>query len=87
MSREWLLLFAVSAVMLIIVIMRAKIDIRMFGFALLHLVIAAVVLFVINETGWFGDFYIPINAWTVFTIGIFGIPGLLLLAGIKLTLM
>mgnify|MGYP002622369368 FL=1 len=87
MNREWLILFVVSLALLIIILVRTRIDIRMFGFALLHLVVASVALFVINESEWFGDFYIPINAYTVFAVGIFGIPGLLLLAGIKLTLM
>lgn len=87
MNREWLLLLVISAALLLIVVLRAKIDIRMFGFALLHLVGAAVLLFILNGTGWLGEFYIPINAYTVFTIGMLGIPGLLLLVGIKLTLM
>jgi inhibitor of the pro-sigma K processing machinery len=86
MHQGWLILLVISTVLLIIVLIRTKIDVRWFGYALLQLVIAAVGLFLINGSGWFGEFHIPVNIFTLFTIGILGIPGLLLLIVIKLTL-
>ncbi len=86
MHQGWLILLILSTVLLIIVLIRARVDYRWFGYALLHLVIAAVGLFLINGTGWFGEFYIPINIVTLFTLVILGLPGLVLLIVIKLTL-
>ena len=87
MHQGWLILLVMSTVLLAIVLIRTRIDYRWFGYALLHLVVAAVGLFLINGTGWFGELYIPINIFTLFTIAILGIPGLILLAVIKFTLM
>jgi inhibitor of the pro-sigma K processing machinery len=86
MHQGWLILLITSAALLAIVLIRTRIDYRWFGYALLHLVIAAVGLFVINGTGWVGEFSIPINIYTLFTIAILGIPGLVLLIVVKLTL-
>jgi inhibitor of the pro-sigma K processing machinery len=84
LDNLWLILFVVSLVLLMIIAFRTKLNLRYFGFALLHLVVAAIALFFINGTGWFGEFYIPINGLTVFVVGILGVPGLALLVGIKL---
>lgn len=85
-AQGWLLLLIISGVLLITVIVRTKPDIRSFGYALLQLVIASVMLFLINGTGLFGDFTIPINLVTVLAIGVLGVPGLALLAAIQLTI-
>lgn len=86
MHQGWLILLVMSTALLAIVLIRRRIDYRWFGYALLHLVIAAVGLFLINGTGWFGDFLIPINIYTLFTIAILGFPGLILLVVVKHTL-
>lgn len=81
------IVFAVSTVLLLAVLFRAGLTIRRASLALLQLVIAAVVLFAVNGSGLFGDFYIPINAFTVAAVGILGVFGFALVVGIKLTLM
>jgi len=86
MQQGWLILLIMSTVLLAIVLIRVRIDYRWFGYALLHLVIAAIGLYLINGTGWFGEFFIPINIVTLFTLVVLGIPGLVLLIVIKLTL-
>lgn len=86
MHQGWLILLITSTVLLAIVLIRARIDYRWFGYALLQLVIAAVGLYLINGTGLFGEFQIPINMVTLFTLVILGLPGLVLLIVIKLTL-
>ena len=87
MEQGWLIVLIVSAVLLVIVLLRTRPNVRWFGYALLQLVISAILLFVINGTGLFGEFYIPINLATVFTIAVLGLPGLGLLAAIKLTIL
>lgn len=87
MDEGWLILFIISTVMLLIVLFRTRPRMRWFGYALLHVVVAAFVLFLLNGTGLFGQFHIPINLATVLTVAILGIPGLALLAAIKLTIL
>lgn len=86
MQLGWLILFITSVILLAIILIRSRIDYRWFGYALLHLVLAAIGLYLINGTDWTGDFNIPINIYTLLTIAILGIPGLILLIMVKLTL-
>ena len=80
-------LFVTSAILLLAVLFRAGLTVRRVSMTVLHLVAAAVVLFIVNGSGLFGEFYMPINAFTVATVGILGVFGLALIVGIKLTLM
>lgn len=86
MERIWWTVFVVSVCLLLLVWFRRRPDIRFFGFAWLHLVVSAVLLYLINGTGLFGDFYIPINGATVLAIAVLGLPGLGLIAALKWTL-
>jgi len=81
------MLFIISAVLLVIVLIRTRPGIRLFGYALVHVIFAAVLLFLFNGTGLFGDLYIPINLVTVLTVAALGIPGLVLLAAVKATIL
>ena len=85
-QQGWLWLFTISLALLIIVLIRAKPKLRWFGYALTQVVLCAVILFIINGTGLFGDFFIPINLVTIMTMVVLGIPGVVLLALIKITL-
>jgi inhibitor of the pro-sigma K processing machinery len=87
LNGVWLVVLVICAAALLIVVLRTKPDIRWFGYALLQVVAAALILFVINGTGLFGHFYIPINLVTVLVVAILGLPGLALLAVMKLTLL
>lgn len=87
MDEGWLILFIISAVLLLIVLFRTRPQIRWFGYALLHVIVAAIVLFLLNGTGLLGEIHIPINLATVLTVAILGVPGLALLAAIKLTVL
>lgn len=87
LNGVWLVVLIVCAAALVIVVYRTKPDIRWFGYALLQVVVAALILFVLNGTSLLGEFYIPINLVTVLTIAILGLPGLALLAAMKLTLL
>lgn len=87
MDRRWLILFIISAALLLILLFRTKPNIRWFGYALLHVIVASIVLFLFNGSGLFGDFYIPINPVTVLTVAILGLPGLALIAAVKLTVL
>ena len=86
LEQGWLIVLLSCLLLLIIIIVKTKPDIRWFVYALLQLVLASIILFILNGVGVFGDFYIPINLVTLFTIAILGLPGLALLVVIKLTL-
>lgn len=82
-----MMLFIISAVLLVIVLIRTRPGIRLFGCALVQVIFAAVLLFLFNGTGLSGDLYIPINLVTVLTVAALGIPGLVLLAAVKATIL
>jgi inhibitor of the pro-sigma K processing machinery len=81
-----LIAFISSLSILALVLFRKKQYFRWLSYAVMNVVLAALVLYLINLSGVFNDFYIPINLATVLTVGILGIPGLLLLIAIQLTL-
>lgn len=87
MEQRWLILFIISSALFLILLFRTRPRLRWFGYALMHVIAAAVVLFLLNGSGLFGDFYLPINAVTVLTVAALGIPGLALLAAVKLTIL
>lgn len=64
---------------------------RRLGFAWLsrlgiHIVVAALGLYIINYSGWIAEAYIPLNPVTLTTVLILGLPGIGLLLGLKLIL-
>ncbi|MGG6312938.1 pro-sigmaK processing inhibitor BofA family protein [Paenibacillus macerans] len=52
----------------------------------LHVVLAALGLYVINFSGLLTEVYIPLNPVTMSTVLVFGLPGVALLVGLKLTM-
>lgn len=64
---------------------------RRLGFAWLsrlgvHVVVAALGLYVVNYSGWIAEAYIPLNPVTLTTVLVLGLPGIGLLLGLKLIL-
>ncbi|MEF3303237.1 pro-sigmaK processing inhibitor BofA family protein [Paenibacillus sp. GYB003] len=86
MHYVWLGLLVGSSVFLLITLFRHKWSWRWLGYAALHIVIAAFLLYFVNLVGSHYDFRIPINIPTVATTFLLGAPGLLLLIALKLVL-
>jgi inhibitor of the pro-sigma K processing machinery len=86
MRDVWLVLFAVSSLLLVVVLLRRKASRRWLGYALLHVVVAAFLLYFVNLVGGPYDFHIPLNIPTVATVLVLGVPGLLMLVGLKAVL-
>jgi len=84
MDILWLILFAASLLLLLLVVLRRRGAFQVLGYVALNVVIAAVLLYAIDMFSAYTGFRIPINIPTILTVGILGIPGLLLLAAIKL---
>ncbi|MNK41262.1 SigmaK-factor processing regulatory protein BofA [compost metagenome] len=64
---------------------------RKLGFAWLtrlgmHIVLAALAIYIVNFSGVMPELYVPLNPITVTTVLLLGLPGVALLVGIKLTL-
>jgi inhibitor of the pro-sigma K processing machinery len=80
----WMVLFAISAILLAVVLLRSKGAVHALGYIALNIVIAAFLLYFINLLEDYSHFRIPINPTTVLTVGILGIPGLMLLVAVRL---
>ncbi|RUT27988.1 pro-sigmaK processing inhibitor BofA [Paenibacillus zeisoli] len=84
------LLFTAILVVALILIIYIWIT-RKLGFAWLtrlgmHIVVAALAIYIVNFSGVMPELYVPLNPITVSTVLLLGLPGVALLVGIKLTL-
>ena len=86
MKTVWIAVLTVSLLLLIAVVLRSKLSwtwLRRFS---LHLVIAAVALYLLNYSGVISGFEVPLNPATIGTVVLLGLPGIMLILGLKLTL-
>jgi len=81
----WAILI-VSSLLLCITLVRNRLSRRWLGYLGLNVVLAAFLLYLINLAGAQVNLHIPINIPTVTAVGVFGIPGVLLLVALKLIL-
>ncbi|WP_211749668.1 pro-sigmaK processing inhibitor BofA family protein [Paenibacillus sp. Marseille-Q4541] len=77
---------SVSLVLILFIVFRKKIGLSWLSSLGLHLVLAALGIYVVNYSGLSGDLYIPINPTTIGTVTVLGLPGVGLLLGLKFTL-
>lgn len=82
----WWILLCGSALLLILVLVRNRSSRRWLGYLALNVTLALFLLYFMNLIGANIGLAIPINVITVSTIGILGVPGVLLLIALKLTL-
>ncbi|UKS25626.1 pro-sigmaK processing inhibitor BofA family protein [Paenibacillus sp. HWE-109] len=80
-----LLLF--SSLMLLLIVFRNRSAGRLVSALGLNVVIAAFLLYVLNLLSTYTHVELPINTATLGTVTVLGIPGVLLLAGLKLALL
>ncbi|KGE19868.1 pro-sigmaK processing inhibitor BofA family protein [Paenibacillus wynnii] len=76
----------ISAALLIFIVMKKKLGwgwISLFG---THLVLAALALYVVNFSGLISGVYVPLNPVTIGTVTILGLPGVIMLLGLKISL-
>lgn len=75
-----------SGLLLILIVFRKKLGwawISVFG---THLILAAIGIYIVNFSGILADVHIPLNPTTIGAVTILGLPGVLMLLGLKLTL-
>ncbi|UQZ34306.1 pro-sigmaK processing inhibitor BofA [Paenibacillus sp. PK3_47] len=75
-----------SASLLLLIIFRKKMGwawLSLFG---THLILAALGIYLVNFSGLLTDVYIPLNPATIGAVTVLGLPGVLMLLGLKITL-
>ncbi|WP_438445198.1 pro-sigmaK processing inhibitor BofA family protein [Gorillibacterium sp. sgz5001074] len=83
----WWGIFIVSVSSLVLLVLRSRAAGAWLMTMALHMIVAAVLLYIVNGLGVTYDFRIPINAATIATIGVLGIPGLAMLVALKTVLL
>lgn len=76
----------ISAALLVVIVFRKNLGWGWLSLLGTHLILAAVALYLINFSGFLEGMYIPINPATIGTVTLLGLPGVLLLLGLKFTL-
>ncbi|MNW08638.1 SigmaK-factor processing regulatory protein BofA [compost metagenome] len=75
-----------SAILLILIVFRKKLGwawLSLFG---VHLILAALGIYVVNFSGLITEIYIPLNPATIGAVTVLGLPGVVMLLGLKITL-
>lgn len=84
MKIVWLSILIVSSLLLIGILLRNKLSWGWLkGFAL-HMVMAAGLLYLVNELAIVEGLHIPLNPITISTAVVLGVPGVLMMAGVQL---
>ncbi|MFF2890199.1 pro-sigmaK processing inhibitor BofA family protein [Paenibacillus sp. NPDC057967] len=84
MKIVWLSMLIVSSLLLVGILLRNKLSWGWLkGFAL-HVVIAAGLLYIVNELAIVEGLHIPLNPITISTAVVLGVPGVLMMAGVQL---
>lgn len=74
----------VSALLLIITLLRNPFAFRWIGSLCLHAAFASFLLYILNLFSSYTHVELPLNAATIGTVSVLGIPGLAVLAALKL---
>jgi inhibitor of the pro-sigma K processing machinery len=83
MKAIWMSIFIASSVMLVAVVLRNKLSWGWLRGFMLHLVLAAALLYVLNYSELVPGMYIPLNPVTIGTVVTLGVPGIALIAGLQ----
>jgi inhibitor of the pro-sigma K processing machinery len=76
-----------SSLMLLLIVFRNRGGRRVVSALGLNIVVAAFLLYTLNLLSAYTQFDLPINTATLGTVTVLGVPGVLLLVGLKLTLL
>ncbi|WNS42119.1 pro-sigmaK processing inhibitor BofA family protein [Paenibacillus sp. MMS20-IR301] len=77
----------VSGFLLIMTVFRKRLGWAWLSIFGTHLILAAIAIYVVNFSGIITDVHIPLNPATIGAVTILGLPGVLLLLGLKITLL
>ncbi|MEI7026454.1 pro-sigmaK processing inhibitor BofA family protein [Paenibacillus sp. y28] len=83
----WLIMFVASSLLLFMFLFRRRLALQSFVSFGIHLIVGAIALFAVNLLEPYTQLSIPLNEATLATSGILGLPGVLLLVALKLTIL
>ncbi|QHW31971.1 pro-sigmaK processing inhibitor BofA [Paenibacillus rhizovicinus] len=86
MKTIWMVSLLASSVLLILVVVRNRLSFRWLRRFGLHLVAAALVLYILNYSGVIPGFEVPLNPATIGTVVLLGLPGIALVLGLQMVL-
>jgi inhibitor of the pro-sigma K processing machinery len=76
--------FIGSGLLLALVLLRNRSAFQWLGYACLHVAFASILLYILNLFSTYTHLELPLNAVTIGTVSVLGIPGLMALAALKL---
>lgn len=76
----------VSLLLLLYTVIKNRLSLKWIKALSINVILAALMIYVVNFSGLFSDLYIPLNPATMGTAALLGVPGVLLMICIKLTL-
>jgi pro-sigmaK processing inhibitor BofA len=77
-SLPTLIAYGIAVILLLFVISAFKTPVRIIGKIILNSLLGLIAIIIVNSIGNYLGFHIPVNLYTVFTAGILGIPGFVL---------
>ena len=77
---------SVSALLLLLIVFRKKLGFGWLSLFGTHLILAALGIYLVNFSGFIADVHIPLNPATIGAVTVLGLPGVLMLLGLKITL-
>ncbi|NOU91983.1 hypothetical protein GC093_01865 [Paenibacillus sp. LMG 31456] len=77
-------IFSISGILLVFTLFRHRYAFNWIGSLCLNVAIAAFLLYIVNLLGPYTTVEVPLNATTVGTVSVLGVPGLLMLVAMKL---
>ncbi|WP_274648523.1 pro-sigmaK processing inhibitor BofA family protein [Paenibacillus humicola] len=86
MKTVWIAVLATSLLLLVTIVVRSKLSWAWLSRFALHLVAAALALYLLNYSGVVSGFEVPLNPATIGTVVLLGLPGIMLVLGLKMTL-
>ncbi|MCL6606142.1 MAG: pro-sigmaK processing inhibitor BofA family protein [Paenibacillus sp.] len=81
-----MIMLVLSAALLVFIVLKKRLGWAWIGLFGTHLVLAALALYIVNFSGLVSGVYVPINPVTIGTVTLLGLPGVMLLMGLKITL-
>ncbi|MBM7567669.1 pro-sigmaK processing inhibitor BofA family protein [Paenibacillus sacheonensis] len=86
MKSVWMIILLASSLLLLTVVIRNRLSFRWIRRFALHLVAAALALYVLNYSGVISGFEVPLNPATIGTVVLLGLPGIALVLGLQVAL-
>ncbi|MNI77770.1 SigmaK-factor processing regulatory protein BofA [compost metagenome] len=75
-----------SGILLALIVFRKKLGLAWLTLFGTHLILAALGIYIVNFSGLLTEIYIPLNPATIGAVTVLGLPGVLMLLGLKITL-